>query len=422
MPESGVPSASVIAVGDELLYGSTIDTNGAWIGERFAQLGVPVGHRTVVGDSDADIGRALAAALEQSDVVIVSGGLGPTPDDHTREAVAAQLALELRLDPAVLEELEERFRRFGYTTLPSQNAQQAMVPEGARVLHNRHGSAPGLEIVHEGRLVFLLPGVPVEMRGLFEDEVEPAVRAALETRLRRVRHRLIHTTGIAESVLSGKVTDLLPEDMRGVSIAYLPRLIGVDVRLTATDHDSEEEAAAALDHLHRLIENAWQGHEFEAESGDLVEALGRELARRGWTVGAAESCTGGLVMKRLTRHGGASRFFRGGVVAYDNTVKTDALGVPHDLLERDGAVSESVALAMAEGVRRAVGSEVGIAITGIAGPDGGTEEKPVGTVWYAVAVGDRATAKCRRFHGDRRGVRIRAAQAALNLLYRSILE
>lgn len=421
-----LPRAAIIAVGDELLYGSTIDTNGAWLGERFAALGMPVHYRSVVGDDDDAIAGALVSALKRADVVVMSGGLGPTPDDHTREAVARHLGLELHPDPDLLEDLKRRFQRFGHTSLPPQNAQQAMVPAGARVLANRQGSAPGLLIEAERgesgpALVFLVPGVPVEMRGLFEDAIEPTVRERFADRLQRVRHRLIHTSGIAESVLSGRVSELLPEDLGPVSVAFLPKRIGVDVRLTAIGSGTDDEAATWITRVEEAIAPSWRGYAFDAETGDLVEALGRELKRQRRTLAVAESCTGGLVLRRLTELPGASDFLRGGIVAYDNDVKVSLLGVPRSDLDTDGAVSECVAKAMALGACRALGADAGISVTGVAGPAGGSKEKPVGTVWYAVAVDGTASARCRRFHGDRAGIRVRSAQAALNLLYRTLL-
>ncbi len=412
--------AAVVAVGDELLYGSTIDTNGGWLGERLAQVGVPVAARWIVGDDDDAIARALGQALAVADVVVVSGGLGPTPDDHTREAVAAHLGLRLDTDVAVLAELEERFRSFGYTALPEQNAQQAKVPEGATVLRNALGSAPGLMILTGDRMVFLLPGVPQELKGLFETSVAPAVKKTFQGRLRRVTHRIVHTSGIAESVLSERVTELMPEDTGPVSVAFLPKLVGVDVRLTATNCESGHEALDWIERVQGAIAAAWAGHSFDAESGDLVEALARVLVRDGRTLAVAESCTGGHVLERLTDVPGASAYLRGGVVAYDDEVKKSALGVSSALLESHGAVSGPVAEAMALGVCTQLEASTGIAVTGVAGPDGGTEDKPVGTVWYAVAVDGRVSSKQRRFPGDRAQVRVRSAQAALDLLYRTL--
>ncbi len=412
--------AAVVAVGDELLFGSTVDTNGTWLGERLAELGIPVAARWVVGDDDDAIARALGQALAVGDVVIVSGGLGPTPDDHTREAVAGHLGLRLETDDSVLAGLEARFKSFGYTALPEQNAQQAKVPEGASVLPNALGSAPGLMMEAGGRLVFLLPGVPQELKGLFQDSVLPALRRRFRGRLRRVTHRVVHTTGIAESVLSERVSELMPEDTGPVAVAFLPKLVGVDVRMTATDCRSEEEALASIARVERVIAPAWSGHDFDAETGDLVEALARVLILQKRTLAVAESCTGGHVMERLTRLPGASAFLRGGVVAYDNAVKTDALGVSAELIEEHGAVSGPVAEAMALGVARRLNAGAGIAVTGIAGPDGGTDEKPVGTVWYAATVDGAVRSRSRRFPGDRDGVRVRSAQAAIDLLFRTL--
>jgi len=414
------PTAALVAVGNELLYGQTVDTNAAWLGRSLAAMGVELRRKFTVADVREEIQKAVRAALEGADVVLVSGGLGPTRDDLTKEAVASLLGLGVHLDEALLAALAERFRARGYDKLPAPNRTQAEVPDGALVLRNDHGTAPGLGMETDGRLVVLLPGVPRELRGIFEGDLSALLRRRFADRLQPVHHRVIHTTGVAESRLAELVEPLLPTDMGPVGLAFLPDLRGVDLRLSAKGVD-EAEAEAWLDRIEQALEPAVGKWRFEAESGDVVESLQAELLARGMTVATAESCTGGLVAKRITDRAGSSEVFVGGVVAYSNSVKVAELGVRPEDLERHGAVSEPVARQMAKGVKERFGASAGIAITGIAGPGGGSPEKPVGTVWLAIAVGDSIEARLINLPGDRTAVRERAAQAALGWLYRRIV-
>jgi nicotinamide-nucleotide amidase len=405
-------------VGDELLHGETVDSNAAWLGRELSALGVEVRRRHTVGDHADDIRTALRRCLEEADLAIFTGGLGPTQDDLTRPAVADELGAPLHLDQGMLEALRERFRRRGYETLPRSNEGQARVPEGAVVLPNRRGTAPGLLLESAGgTLVVLLPGVPLEMKGLFSGELAPLLRERFGERLRPLRHRVIHTTGVSESALADAVEEALPRDRGPVSVAFLPDVTGVDLRLTVRGVLDEEEAKGHLDRVEGALSGVVGPWRFEAEeSGDLVEPVSRALAARGWLLGAAESCTGGLLAKRMTDRPGSSAVFAGGIIAYGNRAKVELLGVDRAVLERDGAVSEEVARQMAVGAERALACSCGVGITGIAGPDGGTAEKPVGLVCYAASAGGRVEVRSTVFAGDRDGVRRRSAQAALALL------
>jgi len=413
------PVAALVAVGNELLYGETVDTNAAWLGRSLAAMGIGVRRKFTVGDEASEIQAAVRAAMEGADLVLVSGGLGPTPDDLTKPAVAALLGREIRLDDGLLEALAERFRARGYDKLPAPNRTQAEVPEGAIVLGNPHGTAPGLGMEEDGCLVVLLPGVPRELRGIFDGDLSALIRERLARRLVPLHHRLIHTTGVAESRLSELVEPLLPADMGPVSLAFLPDVRGVDLRLTAREV-SADEARQWFARVEASLEPAIGKWRFEAETGDVAEAVRDALVRAGMSLATAESCTGGLVAKRITDHAGSSEVFLGGVVAYDNRVKMAELGVPAADLERHGAVSEPVARQMASGVKERFGASVGIGITGVAGPGGGTSEKPVGTVWLALAMEEGVEARLVSLPGDRSAVRERAAQAALGWLYRRI--
>ncbi len=411
-------TAVIITVGDELLLGETVDTNGAWLSRELAALGITVCGRYVVADRKVDIGTALARALMEGDLVLVTGGLGPTPDDVTRDAVAAALDLPLRLDDALLAGLIDRFEKRGYGELPPSNRRQALVPEGAWILPNPVGTAPGLALEVGARVVALLPGIPREMRELYLSALAPRLREVYEGRMRPVFQRVLHTTGIPESTLSERVGDLLPDDLGPVSLAFLPDLRGVDLRLTIRNALPAEEAEAWFHRIETSLSPILDRHGFRSRSGDLSEAIGAELAQRSQTLATAESCTGGLMAKRITDIPGSSRYFLGGLVAYTNESKLRDLGVPARDLELRGAVSREVAEAMAIGVRGRFGSDLGVAVTGIAGPEGGSEDKPVGTVWYAVSTRDGCDARVSCFPGEREAVRERAAQAALALVLR----
>lgn len=419
---SRAPRAVLVTVGDELLHGETVDSNAAWLGQALSRLGVEVRRRYTVGDHADEIRTALRRCLAEGDLAIFTGGLGPTEDDLTRPAVAHELGAPLHLDEGLLEALRERFRRHGYEELPRSNERQARVPEGAVVIPNPRGTAPGLLLESDdGPLVVLLPGVPSEMKSIFTRELAPRLRERFGGRLRPVRHRIIHTTGVSESALADAVAEALPEDTGPVSLAFLPDVTGVDLRLTVRGVLDEGEAMEHLDRVEEALAGVVGPWRFEAEeSGDLVEPVSRALLARGWLLGAAESCTGGLLAERMTDRPGASAVFAGGIVAYGNRAKVELLGVDPAVLERDGAVSEEVARQMALGAARTLDCVCGVGITGIAGPDGGTDEKPVGLVWYAASVGGRVEVRSTIFPGDRDSVRRRSAQAALALLMKML--
>ena len=412
-----MPRTVVVTVGDELLLGDTTDSNAARIGRALADLGAPVVRRETVGDDPSAIGGAVDRALADGDLVVVTGGLGPTPDDVTREAVAALLGRPLRLDLELEAALRTRYHAAGYGDFPETNLRQAMVPQGARVLANASGTAPGLALERDGRWIILLQGVPRELEGMLAGPVRDLVMELFCGRLRSPLHRRLRTTGIPESRLAERVEALLPAARGPVRLAYLPSLRGVELRFTVGGEVDPADAAGWLDRMEAALEELGP---YLYRGDDLVVAVAESLVRSGRTLAVAESCTGGLIAKRLTDRAGASRWFLGGVVAYADRIKVEQLGVPAETLARVGAVSEEGARAMAAGARSAFGADAGLGITGVAGPDGGTPEKPVGTVWYAVSVGDRTAAETRVFMGDREAVRERSAQAALNLLYRML--
>lgn len=409
----------MVTIGTELLLGHTIDTNAAELGRALAAAGVDVVRRTTVPDRPKAIADAVRSGLERTGFVLATGGLGPTKDDMTKKVVADLLGKSLYLDEGLLKALEARFKRLGRGPMPAINRNQAEVPEGATVLPNPRGSAPGLWIEDQGRVVVLLPGVPSEMRGLLVEEVLPRIVALQEGGARVVRSRTLRTTGVSESALAERVGPL-EDALAPLSLAYLPSVEGVDLRLTAWSLPPDEAdrlLASGADRLRRELGDHFYGEEETLLAGTVIDIL----KSRGKTLSVAESCTGGMIGARLTAVPGASAVFTGGVVSYDDAVKQEQLGVPAEVLEHHGAVSEETARAMAAGAARVFRTSCAVAVTGVAGPSGGTPEKPVGTVWLAVLVDGATTAVRRTFPGSREEIRGRSAQTALDLLRRRFL-
>lgn len=411
----------LITIGDELLLGLTIDSNAAWLARELATIGVRITRRTTVGDIAADIAAAVRQALDRSGAAITTGGLGPTADDLTKPAIAEVFGRSLHFDEELWEGLKRIWRERGRPgELPEANKQQVMIPDGATILRNRHGTAPGIWLEDErGRWIAMLPGIPREMRGLANDEVLPRIRSRLGDAQTALRSLTVRTTGIAESQLPSLLGEYAVE-IDGMRVSYQPSPSGVDIRLTISGVSSSE-AERRLGHAGAIVRQRI-GDRVYGTDGDDMAAVALQICRaRGWRVAVAESCTGGLLGERLTNISGASDTFLGGVIAYDNAVKETLLGVPRTELVAHGAVSESVAAAMAAGARRSTGADVGLAITGIAGPDGGTPEKPVGTVWVAVDTPLGAKTYGGRLIGDRSEIRYRATQSVLDLLRRTLV-
>ena len=412
--------AELLTVGTELLLGFTLDTNAADIARALSGAGVRVVRKTTVGDDPEAIAEAAGAALGRTGLVVVTGGLGPTSDDVTKQAVARLFDAPLELNEDYLAELERRFREYRPDRpMPPSNRGQAEIPRGAVVLPNRRGTAPALWLEGDAGIAVLLPGVPHEMRLLLEEEVVPRLRECVTRQdgaVRVSRSRTLRTTGITESGLQDALTEL-EAGLRPVTLAFLPQGIGVDLRLTAWSLP-EAEAEAELARAGDLLIPALGAHYYGEGDADLAGVVLERLRERGSGLAVAESCTGGLIGARLTAVPGASGVFLGGVVCYADESKTRDLDVPEALLQKHGAVSEAVALSMARGVAGRFGADAAVAVTGVAGPAGGTPEKPVGTVWLAARLGGVERAVQRRLPGGRREVRRRAAQAALDLLRR----
>ena len=407
----------LLTIGTELLLGFTVDTNGAEIASAVSGVGVRVVRRTSVGDDPDAIRTAVQDALARTGAVLTTGGLGPTRDDVSKTVVAELFGMPFDFDEEVWSQLVERFARLGRTPAPS-NRSQAEVPRGAVVLPNRWGTAPGLWFEGTPGLVIMLPGVPGEMRKLMEHEVVP--RLAARSRDGVIRSCVVRTTGIPESTLAQRLGEI-ERDVAPLTLAYLPGFDGVDLRLSAWNL-TVDEAEARLRSGAALVRERAGRYAYGEGEDDLASIVLNRARALGLRIGTAESCTGGLVGGRLTEIPGSSDVFEGGVVCYSNELKTTLLGVDPALIQSDGAVSESVARAMAVGAVRALRVDLAVAVTGIAGPGGGTEAKPVGTVWLALADGSSVEARRVQIPGDRHNVRVRAAQAALAMLDRHLLE
>jgi nicotinamide-nucleotide amidase len=406
----------LVTIGTELLLGITLDTNAAEIARALAAQGVRVTRRASVADRPDEIRAAVSEALQRTGAVLTTGGLGPTRDDITKKVVAELFQAPLAFDEAVWANLLERFARLERTPAAS-NRSQAEVPRGAIVLRNRWGTAPGLWLEGAPGLAIMLPGVPHEMRRLLENEVVP--RLASRGTGRVIRSLVVRTSGIPESSLAERLGEI-EQEISPLSLAYLPGLEGVDLRLSAWDLEGSEADRRLRDAAGLLHARAGEWVYGEDDS-DLAELVLDRARSQGVRLAVAESCTGGLLGARLTEIPGSSEVFVGGVIAYDNAPKMDLLGVPAALLAEHGAVSEPVARAMAQGAAERFGVGTALSVTGIAGPGGGTPAKPVGTVWFGCVLEGRAETHRVLFAGTRHEIRARAAQAALMLLYRRLL-
>jgi nicotinamide-nucleotide amidase len=409
--------AELVAVGSELLGPLRAETNTLWLTERLLDAGIEVVARTTIADDLSLLESAFRAALSRTDVVIATGGLGPTADDLTREAAGAATARPLRRDAAIVEALRARFARYGRPMAPT-NEKQADVIEGAKALPNGRGTAPGQVLEVEGRLLFLLPGPPGEMKPMFDEQVLPLLRArAGPTRV--VRRRVLRIAAMPESDVDQLAAPVYSR-FENPKTTILGAVGQVELHLVAHG-DGEADAEGRIEALAAALREALPGRVFSEDGRELPQVVVGLLRERGLTLALAESCTGGLLSARVTDVPGASAVLERAFVTYANRAKVEETGVDPALLDRHGAVSEEVAAALAAGARRVAGADVGVGITGIAGPDGGTAEKPVGLVF--VALDGPAGTRVRRsiFPGGRERVRFQATQVALEMLRRGLL-
>ena len=408
--------AEIIAVGSELLTPDRVDTNSLFLTAELNKLGIEVTRKGVVGDRREDIRDAFALSMARADVVIASGGLGPTEDDLTRDVAADLLGRKLESNPDVLLAIQERFRRIG-RQMAEVNARQAMVPEGATALENLKGTAPGLWMEADGRLLILLPGPPNELQAMFARQV--AERLAKRSGNVRQVTRELRVVGMPESDLDQRISPIYTK-YHDVQTTILAAPGEIQIHLRAWTADAQG-IAVVLDEMVERISMALAENVYTTMGESLEEVVANALTLNAATISTAESCTGGLLAERLTRTPGSSNYFLGGVVSYSNELKSAWVDVPAEIIESRGAVSPEVAVALADGIRRRTGSTLGVGITGVAGPAGGTPEKPVGLVHIALANGSTPRERGLHFPGDRERVRWQASQTALDMVRRYFL-
>jgi nicotinamide-nucleotide amidase len=409
--------AEIITIGDELLYGQMEDSNSPFVAEKLTGLGLNVIFKTSVGDDITRIAEALETARTRVDVIIATGGLGPTSDDLTKKAIVKTFKRNLVFHPEILKNIEESFQKRGIP-MPGVNQNQALIPQGSKALSNQWGVAPGIFIEDEKILFFALPGVPVEMKWMLKNEILPILKSKMAAENAGaenfILHRKLRTTGISESTLFEKIEKLI-DPAEELKIAFLPTYFGVDVRLTM-ESDDPAKAQAKIDIYEDKISEILGSFIYGTEEQMLEEVLGKLLTERKKTIAVAESCTGGLIGARITNVSGSSQYFERGVITYSNRAKNELLKIPAEVIEKHGAVSDVVAVLMAEGVRKMAGTDFGLSATGIAGPTGGTPQKPLGLVYIGFAHENDSFAERFIFGQDRRTNRQRAAQAALNIV------
>lgn len=409
--------AEIITIGDELLIGQVVDTNSAWMGQQLALNGIRLNRKVAVSDNANAIREALCDSGKRAQVVLITGGLGPTKDDITKKTMADYFGMNLRMDADVLSDVEALFKRFNREMTPT-NRLQAEVPEGCIVLRNKNGTAPGMWFEKDGVIYVSMPGVPYEMKAMFSDDVIPRLREKFS--LPAIYHRTVMTQGIGESWLSDTLEEWEASlQSENIGLAYLPAPGIVRLRLTAYGNNQQE----LIEKINRKIEElpALIGkYIFATNDIPIHEVVGNTLLSLGKTLVTAESCTGGFLAHQITSVAGSSQWFLGSTVTYANETKTGLLDIPQEIIVKNGAVSEEVALRMAENVRKKLNADFAISTTGIAGPSGGSEEKPVGTVWIAVATKDSVKAKLFQFGDNRERNIVRSAQAGMMMLLKTI--
>jgi len=404
--------AELISIGDELLLGQTVNTNAAWMGERLAQIGVRLYQVSTITDEGDHILKALEEAEQRADLILLTGGLGPTKDDITKEVLCQYFNTELEMNNDVLAWIDNAFKRLGREML-EVNSLQAALPKAAKIVRNDRGTASGMWFEKNGKVFISMPGVPYEMKAMMKNDILPALQEKFNTT--SLNQRTILTQGMGEGFLAKRIKDW--EDRlraNGLSLAYLPSLGIVKLRVSAP---SADQLGVFTQELYQLIPELIFGEGKDT----LAKVVGELLIKSKATLATAESCTGGAISSAITSVPGASAYFNGAIVSYSNTAKTAELGVSEELLKTHGAVSEAVALQMVKGAAKSLESDYAISTTGIAGPDGGTEEKPVGTVWIGLRTPSSITARCFQLFGQRQQIVERSTMTALNLLRKAIL-
>lgn len=410
--------AEIITIGDEILIGQIVDTNSAWIAEQFNLHGVEIHQITSVHDDKEHIKNAIQEAEKNVDLVLLTGGLGPTKDDITKNVLAEYFNTKLVLHEPTLEHIRERFKRRNID-LNKLNREQALVPETCTVLPNKAGTAPGLWFDKNDTIVVSIPGVPFEMQYLVENEILPRLKKNGKTKA--IYHRTVQTQGLPESMLAEKIEQWESALPQNIKLAYLPNPMSVRLRLSAMGSDVnqlKEQVEQEIELLKKIIPD----HIFGYDRETLAEIIGENLKKSGKSLSIAESCTGGFISHLITSVPGSSEYFNGSVIAYSNAIKSNILNVSQSSLMEHGAVSEQVARDMVQGVKKVFNTDYAVATTGIAGPDGGTAEKPVGTIWIAISGKNETIAKKYVFGDNRERNIIRSSQTALQMLRHLILK
>ncbi|MEW6685747.1 MAG: competence/damage-inducible protein A [Candidatus Edwardsbacteria bacterium] len=405
--------ATLITIGNEVLLGFVADTNAAYLAGRLAELGILISKRVIIGDNLKEIEKTITENLRKTDLIIATGGLGPTPDDKTRNAIARVFNKPLSLNQKVFQKVKQHFAERG-TRPPETSITQALIPKGVRILKNRFGMAPGLFIEKDRKMFFGLPGVPLEMKTIFEEEMVPILKT--KTKAEIVRWKTLRTYGITES----QIASLIEGIAGSAELAFLPNQNGVDLRIMIKGKE-KKRVSQRLHWLEKRIREKLGEKIYGVAEETLEEVIGRLLWQKKKTLAIAESCTGGLIGDRITNVPGSSNYFLGGVVAYSNEVKQKILGVPAEILRRYGAVSAQTAKKMAYGVRRLLNADIGLGITGIAGPSGSSNEKPIGLVYISLNTKEQYQVEWHKFLGTRKIIKQKFAQAGLDLIRRYLL-
>lgn len=407
----------IIAVGDELLTPHYQDTNSLYITQRLNDLGMEINFKSIVGDSRDDLADCISSSLVRSDIIFLIGGLGPTEDDRTREVVASTLGKKLMFKEQILNKIKQRFERRGFE-MPSVNNKQAYIIEGSSVLENKHGTAPGLWLEESGKLLILLPGPPHEIKSMFENYVWPRF---LEFQKQFVGRRVLKISGLTESKVDSLLLDIYPlqPSVKLTTLAYPGQ---IELHLFSRSLESHKKADETLDELEHDLQKRLGENIFSSSGEELEEVIGTFLRQAQKTLSIAESCTCGLLGHRITNVSGSSDYFQQGVLTYSNDSKVQLLGIPYDLILQHGAVSHEVAEAMAIGIMKRSGSDIGLSITGIAGPNGGSPEKPVGLVYVGLAWENELEVAKNIFLGNREVIKSQSSQKALDMLRRHLLK
>jgi nicotinamide-nucleotide amidase len=411
-------NAHIITIGDEILIGQTMNTNAAYIGEKLSDIQVNVRSSSVVGDDETEILLEFKRCFDNNDLLIATGGLGPTHDDVTRQCVVKFFNSELVQDPEVLEDVKEFLLRRG-RVLTRVNEAQALIPKIAKVIRNKRGTAPGYWIEKQNKIFAVMPGVPYEMQTMMEQYILPCLKEKLKSEKQFTIRKTIYTTGVAESALFEKLGNI-EELLQGAKLAFLPSVLGVKLRITVTEVN-EELAKNKLTEIEQKIISKAGRYIYSRDLEELEGIVGKLLKDRGLKISVAESCTGGYVSNLLTNISGSSEYFERGIIAYSNAAKVEILKVNEDALARHGAVSLEIARQMAEGVKSISGSDIGLSLTGIMGPTGASADKPIGLVFIGICDDKVCTAQEFRFGDNRLLNKQRTAQAALEIVRRSLL-